>query len=305
MHLPLSSRLNNLRLRNRMMQSIRAFFRSRNFLEVETPCRIPAPAPEAHIDAVASEGWFLHTSPELCMKQLLAAGYPRIFQICRCFRNMERGERHLPEFTLLEWYEAETDYLDMMEQCEELIRFIAADIGRENRLTYQNQSVDLNRPWHRLSVHESFQRYTSTSPEKALETDQFDEIIAFKIEPELGFDKPVFLYDYPAECAALARKRPYNPAVAERFELYICGMELCNAFSELTDPVEQRRRFEEELTLRVQTGKTVYTMPEPFLNTLGKMPPASGSALGLDRLAMLLTDASCIDDVVAFTPETL
>ncbi|MDF1592480.1 MAG: EF-P lysine aminoacylase EpmA [Desulfobacterales bacterium] len=295
----------NLQLRAQIIQAVRQFFYERDYLEVETPCRVPVIAPEAHIDAEMSGGWFLHTSPELSMKRLLSAGYPRIFQICKCFRAKERGLKHLPEFTLLEWYGAGMDYVDMMAQCENLLRFVARALGSECGLVYQGRPIDLTPPWERLTVVEAFHLYASQSLEEALLNDCFDEAIAFEIEPRLGNEKPVFLYDYPAQKGALARLKPDNPNVAQRFELYICGLELCNAFTELVDPVEQRRRFEIDGQVRAASGKKAVPMPEKFLKSLDDMPPAAGNALGLDRLVMLFSDAARIDDVVAFTPEEL
>jgi len=295
----------NLQLRANIIQSVRKFFIEHDYLETETPCRIPAPAPEAYIDPVASEEWLLQTSPELCMKQLLAAGYDRIFQICKAFRKQERGERHLPEFTILEWYCANICYYDMMEQCEELINYVAINNGFGNTLIYQGETIDLSVPWNRISVHEAFERYSPLPIETALLNDKFDEMIACKIEPNLGRGKPTFLYDYPASCGALARLKKDNPLIAERFELYICGMELCNAFSELTDPVYQRMRFEKERLFRYISGKKNPPMPEKFLNALQDMPQAAGNALGIDRLVMLFADTPLIDNIVAFTPDDL
>ncbi|OQY58811.1 MAG: EF-P lysine aminoacylase GenX [Desulfobacteraceae bacterium 4572_88] len=295
----------NLRLRAGIIQAIRGFFIERDYLEVETPYRIPAPAPEAHIDALCSGDWFLHTSPELCMKRLLAAGYPRIFQICKCFRGEERGRKHLGEFTMLEWYRTEADYSDIMEECEELICFAAGQTGFKNTLTYQGEKIDLTRPWQRMSVREAFENFSPMTLNTALCQDRSDEIIACEIEPNLGRGKPLFLYDYPAPLGALARLSHDDASVAERFELYISGLELCNAFSELNDPAEQRTRFEAELSYRRTSGKTVYSMPEKFLRSLEFMPEAGGNALGIDRLLMLFADTGKIDDVTAFTPEEL
>jgi lysyl-tRNA synthetase class 2 len=295
----------NLERRARLLAAVRTFFYSADYLEVETPLRIPAPAPEAHIDPVASGDWYLHTSPELAMKRLLAAGYPRIFQICRCFRQGERGRRHLPEFTLLEWYTANEDYRHMMAQTEALVREAALRLTGHPRLVYRDRTIDLSAPYERLTVAEAFARWSDSTPADALADDRFDALVGFEIEPRLGWERPVFLYDYPAACAALARRRPDRLAVAERFELYIGGVELCNGFSELTDAAEQRRRFEAERTLRHRAGRSLSPMPEPFLDTLPDMPPATGNALGLDRLAMLLTDTDDIDDVTAFVPEEL
>lgn len=295
----------NLQLRSRMIQAVRAYFFDNGYLEIETPYRIPAPAPEANIDAHASESWFLHTSPELCMKRLLAAGYPRIFQICRCFRKNERGEKHLPEFTILEWYCSDSDYFDIMKQCEDLIRYMTTATGVGNVVVYQGEEVDLRSPWLKMTVSEAFDSYASMSMEDALAKDRFDEAMACEIEPNLGRGRPIFLYDYPASRGALARLKPENDLLAERFELYICGLELCNAFSELSDPYEQRIRFNREQDSRRRSGITVYPMPERFLEDLESMPDAAGNALGIDRLVMLFANATKIDDVVAFTPEEL
>ncbi len=294
-----------LERRARVIDAVRAFFSAAGFLEIETPVRIPAPAPEIHIDAQDTGDWFLQTSPELCMKRLLAAGYEKIFQICRCFRKGERGVRHVPEMTLLEWYATGLNYLDLMTQCEALIGFVAArtDIGR--RLVYQEHTVDLTPPWDRLTVAEAFERFGGMTAQQALDRGCFDEIMGLDIEPQLGMERPLFLCDYPAHCGALARIKPADTSVAERFELYIAGMELCNGFSELTDPREQRARFDADNRARQAMSKTVYPIAEPFLKDLESMPPAAGNALGLDRLVMLLTGAASIDEVVAFVPEEL
>lgn len=288
-----------------MIRGIRDFFVDGGFLEIETPCRIPAPAPEAHIDAIHSDGWYLQTSPELYMKRLLAAGYPKLFQIARCFRNGERGERHLPEFTLLEWYHREIGYHELMRETEDLVRHVCQYLGFGDQIVYGGETVDLSPPWQKMTVSEAFDRYSAMSVETAVSSGRFDEAVAFEIEPNLGRVRPVFLHDYPAEMAALARRKPENPSVSERFELYICGIELCNGFGELVDPAEQRRRFEKEIEHRASAGKPVYPMPEKFLEALADMPEASGNALGVDRLAMLFAGVSKIDDVVAFATEEL
>jgi lysyl-tRNA synthetase class 2 len=298
-------RKENLIIRARIIQAIRRFFIDHDYIEIETPIRIPAPAPETHIDAVESGNWFLQTSPELCMKRLLAAGFRRIFQICKCFRQGERGRLHLPEMTMLEWYRINSNYLDMMNECETLISRVARQLNSKNVMTYQGAEINLKPPWSRISVAEAFKRFTSVSMEAALENDRFDEIMVEGIEPNLGQPQPVFLYDYPASRGALARSKPQDSRYAERFELYIGGLEICNAFSELTDPVEQRQRFESERNRRQNSGRLNYPMPEKFLSALGEMPEAAGNALGIDRLVMLFSDAHKIDDVVAFTPEEL
>ena len=287
------------------MQAIRKFFENQGYLEVETPVRIPAPAPEFYIDAIPSSGWFLQTSPELCMKRLLSAGYKRTYQICKCFRHAERGKKHLPELTVLEWYQAGQNYRDLMIECEQLIRFISRQLGRGDKIFYQGEEIDLQTPWARMSVAVAFDRYASTTMEKSLAKRCFDELMVAEIEPNLGTPKPLFLYDYPASRGALARLKPENQAVAERFELYIAGLELCNGFSELIDPVEQRIRFEKAQRRRKRAGQMIYPMPEKFLETLCDMPAAAGNAMGIDRLVMLFVNTDKIDDVVTFTPEEL
>jgi len=297
--------LRNLKLRARIIQAIRRFFIENDYLEVETPYRIPAPAPEENIDAQPSGNWYLHTSPELSMKRLLAAGYPRIFQICKCFRQNERGSKHLPELTMLEWYTAGSTYHDVMDQCEELVRFVAQNIGHDPYISFQGSRISLRSPWPRITVAQTFNQFAALPMEVALKDNRFDELMVREIEPRLGLDKPVFIYDYPASRAALARLKPDDRTVAERFELYIGGLELCNGFSELTDPVEQKMRFEWEQERRRFSGKAPYPMPKKFLSALHDMPDAGGNAFGIDRLVMLFADTLNIDDVVAFTPEEL
>ena len=297
----LARKRQRLEERARIVHAIRAFFVERGFLEVETPHLLPGNAPELHIDPLAAAGGFLHTSPELCMKRLLAAGYPRLYQICRCWREGERGARHLPEYTMLEWYRQGCDYHTLMDDCEALLRGLVP----AGELSWQGATVSLDSPWERITVQDAFDRYASVGLEPALATGRFDAVLALEIEPHLGRSGPTFLCEYPAACAALARKKPGEPAVAERFELYIAGLELANAFSELTDPVEQRQRFTCEEEARRRAGKSPVPLPEKFLAELGSLGAAAGIALGIDRLIMLLTGAATIDEVVAFAPEDL
>jgi lysyl-tRNA synthetase class 2 len=288
-----------------MIHEIRRFFLERKYLEVETPQLIPAPLPEVHIDAIRAGDRYLQPSPELCMKRLLSAGYPRIFQICKCFRNEERGGLHLPEFTLLEWYETGIDYKTLMEDCEALIVSISEGIGAGKKIHCRGKEIDLTPPWERISVVEAFNRHASLNMETALEKGCFDEVMIQEIEPNLGVNTPTLLYDYPASLAALARLNPHDPAFAERFEIYISGLELANGFSELTDPQEQRTRFEKDQLKRRRYGREVYPTAEKFLKALAYMPEAAGIALGVDRLAMIFSNSPKIDDVVSFTPEEL
>lgn len=302
---PLARRKKALQQRASILEGIRQFFIEKGYLEVETPHRIPTPAPESHIDAIPSGTWFLHTSPELCMKRLMASGYEKIFQICRCWRERERGGLHLPEFTLLEWYRTGGDYHSLMEECEGLIRFVARAIGLGQKIIFRDREIDLSKPWQEISVKEAFRFYTKISITEALEQNLFDEIMVQEIEPNLGVEIPTFIYDYPAERGALARLKQEDPSVAERFELYIGGLELANGFSELVDSEEQRKRFHLENVNRQSIGKRIYSMPDKFLAELDNMPPSAGIALGVDRLAMVFWDAKTIDEVVAFTPEEL
>jgi len=294
-----------LHLRARLIQNIRLFFIEHGFLEVETPLRIPSPAPEEHIEAFPSGDWFLQTSPELCMKRLLAAGFPLIFQISKCFRAGERGNLHLPEFTMLEWYVTKFDYLQLMSQCEKMIFAVAANMDIARHCIFRNKKIDLTPPWEKITVQEAFEKYASVTLEEALNKNKFDQIIVDYIEPYLGVNRPTFLYDYPAKLAALAKWKDGNTNVAERFELYIGGMEIANGFSELNDTEEQRRRFEQASQLRAQKNWPQYSMPEKFLQALQTIPESAGIALGIDRLAMIFAHVLQIDDIISFTPEIL
>ena len=297
----LARKRQNLEQRARILQQVRAFFIDHAYLEVETPHRLPGNAPEPHIDAVASAGWALQTSPELSMKRLLASGHERLFQICRCWRDQERGRLHLPEFTLLEWYRTGIDYHALMSECEDLFRTLVP----EGSLSWQGKKIDIAVPWERLTVRAAFEQYASIDLADALQNNRFEEVLTNEVESNLGQDRPTFLTEYPAGMAALARMKPTDPTVAERFELYLAGIELANAYAELTAPEEQRQRFVEAEQVRRINGKPAWPSPEKFLAELTAMPEAAGIALGIDRLVMLLTGSPTIDAVVAFTPEQL
>jgi elongation factor P--(R)-beta-lysine ligase len=303
-HFSLTGKSLPLQIRAKLVQSLRLFFINNGFLEVETPMRIPSPAPEEHIEAIRSEDWFMQTSPELCMKRLLAAGYPRIFQISKCFRAAERGDKHLPEFTMLEWYAAGFDYHQLMAQCEALIWAMARDLGIAE-IIWHDKKINPAPPWEKITVTDAFTKYAPVTLDEALVEDKFDEILVDYIEPQLGINRPTFIYDYPAKLAALAKLKDNNPSVSERFELYIGGLEIANGFSELTDAQEQCRRFEEALKKRAEKNWSRYEMPEKFLQSLDSLTPCAGIALGIDRLVMIITGKTTIDDVVAFTPENL
>ncbi len=301
----LESRRRALETRADILHATRAFFLSRGYLEVETPNRIPAPLPESHIDALPSGSWWLHPSPELCMKRMLGAGYDRIFQIAKCWRGHERGSLHLPEFTLLEWYRTGIDYRQLMDECEDLFLYVSTALGAGDGIAYQGRPIDLSKPWERITVRGAFERYGSVALEQALAQNRFEEVLALEIEPRLGVSKPTFLFDYPLAFGSLARMKPGDPRTAERFEIYVGGLETANGFSELTDAEEQRQRFEKENEARTHRGRPPYPMPEKFLDALSRMPNSAGIALGVDRMVMLFTDAASIDEVVAFTPEEL
>lgn len=295
-------------LRAHVIKAIRDFFWERGFLEVETPLLIPANAPEEHINPILTlPSWQLQTSPEICMKRLLCSGHRNLFQISRCWRSDERGSRHLSEFTMLEWYRAGCDYQALMTDCEELLQYVAASCLSGSRCFVHNSAkTDPFIPWQRISVQDAFLHFGQVDVWDSLRKGLYEEILTSVVEPALaGFNAPVILMDYPVELAALARTKPGNRELAERFELYIGGLELANGFSELNDPLEQRRRFEEANRARRCAGQSVLPLPEPFLDSLAALPASAGIALGVDRLVMLTAGVDTIDQVVAFTPEEL
>ncbi|MCG6931423.1 MAG: EF-P lysine aminoacylase GenX [Desulfofustis sp.] len=300
--------IQGLRFRAALFHSIRTFFRSHDFLEVDTPVRLPLVLPESTIEPIPTGTWYLQPSPEQCMKRLLALGCEKLFQICPCFRAGERGRRHLEEFTMLEWYRRDADYQELMKDCRSLLRFVVDDLNGQrefhptiSRSWFGTGAVD--RQWQRIGVAEAFAQWAPVPVGEALVSGRFDEIISIDIEPRLGREIPCFLCDYPAECASLALLNPDDPAVAERFELYIDGVELANGFSELTDSGEQRQRFRGELELIKKRGGRVQRMPEQFLADLDRVDRAAGIAFGLDRLLMLLQSAESIEAVVSFSPD--
>lgn len=291
----------NLKVRSDVLGAIRAFFNAEGFLEVETPVRLPAPALEAHIDAPPSGRAWLRTSPELHMKRLLAAGCSRIFQLGPCFRAGECGRRHNPEFTLLEWYRSGAGYLDILRDTEALLAGVFRAVRGGDTFTYQRQPVSLSRPWHLHTVREAFQTWAGWDPIEGWDADRFDLDLVTKVEPALPRDRPCVLADYPAPAAALARLKAGDPRVAERWEVYVGGLELANAFSELCDAGQQRARFLEAAEQRRAAGKEVYPLDEPFLEALSSgLPPCGGIALGVDRLVMLACDAADIAEVRPF-----
>jgi lysyl-tRNA synthetase class 2 len=278
---------------------------------VDTPVRQPVIIPEKNIIPLRSGRWFLQASPELCMKRLLAAGCEKIFQICPCFRAEERGRLHLEEFLMLEWYRNDADYTDLMADCEGMLLYITERFRQEffNECLhlpassfYGDQAITLHQSSQRLTVSEAFNRYGALDMRQALELDRFEEILVEDIEPHLGLEAPAFLCDYPGEQASLAKLRDDDPAVAERFELYISGIELANGFSELTDAREQRRRFHDEIDCIGKDNRESTGMPEQFLAALESLDKAAGVAFGLDRLFMLMLGKKSLGESVTFAP---
>ncbi len=293
-----------LECRAKIIDGIRAFFARENFLEIDTPLRVPAVAPEQFIHPYTSEGWFLSTSPELQMKRLLSAGYERIFQICHCFRRDERGRHHNPEFTMLEWYRTGADYHQIISDTENLVAFLAEKFGLGSFLTYQGQRIDLRLPWPRVSVKQAYTGWAGWDPFVDFSGIRFDDDLVDKVIPHFPAHRPTVITDYPRECAALARLKPGSLDIAERAEIFIAGLELANGYSELTDPVEQEKRFKSEMSEMLKTSKPA-VWPDKFIEAVKDLPECAGIALGVDRLVMLLTDSAAIDEVIAFPSDLL
>jgi lysyl-tRNA synthetase class 2 len=291
--LPLFRRL---RLRDLAVRRLRGCFQTRGYLEVETPQRVACPGIDAHIDALpAGGGFFLATSPELEMKQLLAAGCPRIMQLARAFRAGERGERHGAEFTLLEWYAAGEDYRDLMAFTEQLVAEVAAGLETDGVPT---RFGAWPHPFPRVSVDEAFLRWAGWRPSREFCEERFFRDFVDTVEPQLAGLGAVFLLDWPAAAGALARRKPADPAVCERVELLLDGLEICNGFSELTDAREQEERFEHENAERCRRNLEPYPIHRRFLDALTSgIPDCAGNALGVDRLLMALTGSRRLGDV--------
>ncbi len=313
-----------------ILRSVRGYFEAQGFLDVETPARVMSPGQELHLDAIpAGRGRHLITSPEYHMKRLVAGGLPRIVQFCRCFRAEEDGPFHQPEFTMIEWYRAGGTMDELMRDCEAIVEVAAraagawpkASVPTNRRSQHSAEVLALDGSFERNTVRELFHDHAgidlrgdeSEADMRALALragcqvgstaawdDVFYQIFLDRIEPHLGCRRPTFVSDWPVPLGALARRKLDDPLKVERFELYAGGLELANAFGELTDPVEQRARFVEEAALRRQRGRAVYPIDEKLLAALGHMPPTCGIALGFDRLVMLVVGASSIRDVLAF-----
>jgi len=304
--------------RHRILQLTRAHFDKQAFVEVETPSVVPSPGLDVHLDAFGVSAGspprglshaprFLGTSPEYQMKRLLASGMPNIYQVCRAFRRDEEGHNHQPEFTMLEWYRANAGSQELMRDTEELVASIAQHINGTTVLEREGQRLDLATPWPRMTVAAAFERYAGCALDDVVaDEDRFFRLLVERIEPELGRTQPVFLTHYPASMASLARIDPNDSRYADRFEAYVFGIELCNGFGELTDPVEQRARLVTDQATRRTLGKDVYPLDERFLAALEHgLPESGGNALGFDRLVMLLLGTARVEDVMAFPASRL
>lgn len=323
-----------VRIRARLLAATRSYFESRGFIAVDTPTFMTIPDLTPALNSFRTEyvdgdggtrNLYLQTSPEHYMKRLLAAGCERIYQICRFYRNGERFDTHHPEFTGLEWYEAYADYEKVMDTTEKYVISLAETLNQARELTYRGTAIDLRPPWPRYRVRDCFldrsgidldacddlEAFSSAARARGYgvrEDDDWDDlfhrVFLSAVEPTLPADRPVFLTEYPARLPSLARRVPDNPRYVERFELYMGGLELANAFTELNDPVEQRARFEADREVkRSQDGPDRYVggVDEALLAALEYgMPPSGGIAFGLDRLAMLFADVETIDPVIVF-----
>ncbi|HRI64304.1 MAG TPA: EF-P lysine aminoacylase EpmA [Polyangium sp.] len=299
----------SLEARARAFGLVRSFFDRRGFVEVDTPSMVPCPGLDLHLDAygVAESPHWLITSPEYQMKRLLVGGIPRCYQLARCYRRGEVGGRHNPEFLMLEWYRAFAPVDAVIDDTEELVRHVITELSGKTEVLIEGVRVDLSPPFERLTVGEAFARHARVSADEAIswattDEDRFFRVLVDEVEPALArLGRPVFLTEYPAPFASLARLSPKDPRVAERFELYVGSLEVCNGFGELTDPVEQRERFLRDQEHRKARGKPVYPLDERFLAALEEgMPPAAGNALGLDRLVALGLSRKTIADVTSF-----
>ena len=298
----LAARRRIIEMRAAMHASLRRFFAEDGFLEVFTPVRIPVPALEDYIEAVPSGDAWLRTSPEFHIKRMIAAGYEKVFQTGPCFRREESGHRHLLEFTMLEWYRTGGDWLDVLDDCERLLKSVARDCVGGTLCEFRGRKIDLGLPWERMTVEDAFRRFADTDLDRCIADGDFERVLVERVEPNLGVDgRPTALTEYPLECSGLSRQIPGRPSRVERWEVYVCGLELGNACTELAEPVEQTRRFIECTRLRLREGRDVYRLDQPFLDAIRLgFPQAAGVAIGLDRLLMLLSNCDDISQSIAF-----
>ena len=293
----MSAEVDILPRRSELLRATRDFFYRQHFIEVESPVRIPANAPEEFIEAIPAAGEFLRTSPELALKVLLSRGAERIFEIGSAFRAGEFGRKHREEFTILEYYAVGWDYRRLARFTARLMAHLARRVTGSAEVCWQGRNFDFDR-CEFISVDEAYRRYAGVSAFAADADGSFDELMVTRVEPQLGAAGLTFLIDYPATRASLSRRRADDPHLAERWELYVGGLELGNAFGELTDPAEQRQRFRLAREFRAKAGMLSYPEPEEFLAALDLgIPESSGCALGFDRIAMLLFDRGDIGEV--------
>jgi lysyl-tRNA synthetase class 2 len=287
-------------IRHTISKKIRSFFCDTGYVEVETPCRVKCPGIDPYIDAIPSgQGFYLATSPELQMKRLLTLGIPRIYQITHAFRFNEQGSLHNSEFSLLEWYRTGTDYWGVMEETEQLLNYLLEDSTEEHDIKLTH-----NIPIQRKSVDELFRCRAGWEPSTAWDEDKYFLDWIDKIDPYLSTVQSIFIYDFPAPLSSLAKRKNDNQRVCERFELFIRGLEIANAFTELTDPMEQEERFKKSLGKRCLMRKEAYEIDGKFLDALrSDFPACSGVALGIDRLIMALYGYTDISMVQTF-PES-
>jgi len=281
---------------------VRSYFAGDGYLEVDTPLLLETVAPEEHIEPIECAGGYLATSPEIQMKLLMAAGYERIYQVTRSFRQGEVGKNHSPEFAILEWYRKGDSVELLARDAEAMFRWVARQVGCVDRLSWQGRSIDLSAPWRIRSVRDVFMEMAGWDPVSDFDPSRFDLDLVEKVEPNLGRGAPEFLAFYPAELGSLARLHPDDHRVAQRLELYVEGLELANGFVELNDAAEQRARFDKAARDIRRQGRVPPPMPEAFLAALARLPDCVGMALGLDRMVMLFADAGSIDEVRPFGP---
>ncbi|OQA87866.1 MAG: Elongation factor P--(R)-beta-lysine ligase [Lentisphaerae bacterium ADurb.Bin242] len=287
-----------LPVRAKIASLLRAAFEAAHFIEVETPVGILAPAAEEYIEAPRSEGFFLRTSPELQMKRLLAAGMERIYQLGPCFRMGENGRRHRSEFTLLEFYQAGAGYRELLDFTQSFLLSVCRGLHGDSSFSFNGQKISLEK-LEIIPVREAFRRFAGRDADQCAEEDSlFERVLVEKVEPSLPKDRPCVLIDYPVRFGAFARPKASDPTLAERWEMYLGGIELANTYGELIDPAVQRERFRRFAETRRKMKLTEYPEPSAFLEAIDRgIPECAGSALGFDRLVMLLSDHTDIAEI--------
>ncbi|MEP7166516.1 MAG: EF-P lysine aminoacylase EpmA [Candidatus Woesebacteria bacterium] len=323
--------------REKIVDTIRDFFKADGFLEIDSPLMVKSPGMEPYLevfettlidDTQQKQRAFLLTSPEYALKKLLVTGIPKLFSICKSFRNGEGlSRKHNPEFSIMEWYRTNADYTDIMKDCENVFVSLSQKLGGSTQWTYQGKVYDIQTPWERISVKEAFEKYCEIDVDTLLDEEKlkmagakrgfqvtsettweqvYNQFFLNDIEPHLGVDKPTIIYDFPTSQASLSKKKDDDPRFAERFEFYVAGIEMGNAFSELTDGDEQLKRFEIERAERQSLGKTMYDIDMDYIEAIkAGLPPTGGIAVGIDRIVMFFADAPNIQDVLVFPAQEL